>query len=223
MMALLAVAAFVVIRLLMRRFGGGANNAPQQRSPLAMAGASAGAARPAAPPPRFVDERPLGMQRNLLTPEIGSALQPPLAVPGAGPSASPAAAAVPAAPVLPAGFDGEGFERLAKMLFIRMQAANDSADLTDLRNFTTPELFASLRLDLQERGDSTQHTDVPQLDAKLIDFAEEDGRQIVSVRFTGQVREEAGADATPFDEVWHLVKPLDDSRSWAIAGIQQAQ
>jgi len=37
------------------------------------------------------------------------------------------------------------------------------------------------------------------------------------------VREEAGAEATPFDEVWHLVKPADDSRAWAIAGIQQRQ
>jgi len=27
--------------------------------------------------------------------------------------------------------------------------------------------------------------------------------------------------AAPFDEVWHLVKPVDGSREWAIAGIQQ--
>ena len=35
-------------------------------------------------------------------------------------------------------------------------------------------------------------------------------------------REEANAPAAPFDEVWHLVRPLDGSRSWAIAGIQPA-
>jgi predicted lipid-binding transport protein (Tim44 family) len=208
MLALLALGAFFVIRLLMRRFGGSG----QQRSPLAMAGAGAG--RAAAPV--FVDERP-GMQREGLAPVIGSALQPPLAVPGL------AAEAPPAAPVLPAGFDGEAFERLAKMIFIRLQAANDSADLNDLRNFTTPELFASLRLDLQDRADAKQHTDVVKVDAQLVDFAQESGQQIVSVRFTGLVREEPGADATPFDEVWHLVKPEDDSRNWAIAGIQQAQ
>jgi predicted lipid-binding transport protein (Tim44 family) len=213
MIALLALAAFFVIRLLMRRFADGG----AQSSPLAMAGASAGA-QPATPP-RFVDERP-GMQREALSPVIGSALQPPLATPGLAP-ATPAAAA--AAPVLPAGFDSEAFERLAKMIFIRLQAANDSADLNDLRNFTTPELFASLRLDLQDRGEAKQQTDVVKVDAKLIDFAEEAAQQIVSVRFTGLVREEADAEATPFDEVWHLVKPLDDSRNWAIAGIQQAQ
>ena len=107
------------------------------------------------------------------------------------------------------------------MIFIRMQAANDSADLNDLRNFTTPELFASLRLDLQDRGDTKQQTDVVKVEAQLIDFAEEAERQIVSVRFTGQIRETPAANAEAFDEVWHLVKPRDDSGNWAIAGIQQ--
>jgi predicted lipid-binding transport protein (Tim44 family) len=128
------------------------------------------------------------------------------------------------APVLPANFDSASFERMAKMLFIRLQAANDKADLNDLRNFTTPELFAALRMDLHDRGDNApQHTDVVKVDAQLIDFAQEAEQQIVSVRFTGLVKEEANADATPFDEVWHVVKPLDDSSSWAIAGIQQRQ
>jgi predicted lipid-binding transport protein (Tim44 family) len=207
MLALLAMAAFFVIRLLMRRFAGGGGT---QRPPLAMAGAGA-AAQPAAPP-RFVDERP-GMQRSAApSVTIGSALTPPLAVPGAT-----------VAGAVPANFDAEGFERLAKMLFIRLQAANDKADLNDLRNFTTPELFAALRMDLHDRGDAHQHTDVVKVEAQLIDFAQEAEQQIVSVRFTGLVKEAANADATPFDEVWHVVKPLDDSRSWAIAGIQQRQ
>ena len=62
------------------------------------------------------------------------------------------------------------------------------------------------------------------LEAELVDFAQESDRQIVSVRFHGLLREEAEAAAAPFDEIWHLVRPLDDSRSsWAIAGIQQRQ
>lgn len=214
MLALLAGAAFFVIRLLMRRFAGG--GVPQS-PPLAMAGAGA-PARPAAPT-SFVDERP-GMQRTAApSVTIGSALTPPLAVPGLGTAATAASA-----PTLPADFDGPAFERLAKMLFIRLQAANDKADLNDLRSFTTPELFAALRMDLHDRGDDApQHTDVVKVDAQLIDFAQEAEQQIVSVRFTGLVKEEASADATSFDEVWHVVKPQDDSRSWAIAGIQQRQ
>ena len=221
MIALLALVAVVAIRFLMRRFGPNA-----QGSPLAMAGAAAGtgAAPVASPPPRFVDERP-GMQRDALAPTIGSDLRPPLAVDGLAPAAPAAAGLATGAPVvhtLPAGFDREAFERLAKMIFIRMQAANDSADLNDLRNFTTPELFASLRLDLQDRGDAKQATDVQKVEAQVLDFAEEREQQIVSVRFTGLVKEAEGTAAEAFDEIWHLVKPKDDSRNWSIAGIQQA-
>ncbi|MEP7138873.1 MAG: Tim44-like domain-containing protein [Caldimonas sp.] len=121
---------------------------------------------------------------------------------------------------LPADFDAAGFERIAKMIFIRLQAANDSGDLGDLRAFTTPEMFAHLKLDLQERGRATQQTDVERVDAEVLDVVRDDERQIVSVRFHGSIREDAGAPGQPFDEVWHLVKPADGSREWAIAGIQ---
>jgi len=151
---------------------------------------------------------------------------PPPAAPNGSPSfapAAPIAAAVPAAATLPAGFDAAGFERIAKMIFIRMQAANDTADLNDLRNFTTPEMFASVKLDLQDRNSAAQTTDVVRIDAEVLDVVSEADRQIVSVRFHGLIREEKDGVAAPFDEVWHLVKPADGSREWAIAGIQQAQ
>ena len=105
------------------------------------------------------------------------------------------------------------------MIFIRLQAANDEANLDDLRKFTTPELFASLRLDLQERGETAQQTDVMQLDAQIVDTAQEHGQWVVSVNFSGMIREEVGAGAQPFSELWHLVRPVDESRDWAIAGI----
>ena len=123
---------------------------------------------------------------------------------------------------VPAGFDAQAFERIAKMIFIRLQAANDAGQVDDLRKFTTPELFASLRVDLQERAGAPQQTDVVQLDAQLIDAAQENGQWIATVRFSGLIREQAGAAAEPFDEQWHLVKPVDGSREWAIAGITPA-
>ena len=137
---------------------------------------------------------------------------------GAG-MAAPAASATGA--TLPAGFDEAAFERIAKMIFIRMQAANDAGDLNDLRQFTTPELFAAARLELQERGSQRQQTDVVKVDAEVLEVATEAERQVVSVRFHGLIREELDGVANPFDEVWHLVRPLDGSREWAIAGIQQ--
>ena len=205
MLALLAVVAIVVIRLLVRRFAGGASSG----MPYAMAGAAGRADGIGAP-----------ARRESATPAWGGSSAAPSATVVSLPTAAPALAA-PAAPTLPAGFDVEAFARIAKMIFIRLQAANDSADLNDLRAFTTPELFASLRVDLQDRGNAAQQTDVVEIDARIVDFAQEDDRQIVSVRYQGLVREDPAAGAVPFDEVWHLVKPLDDSRAWAIAGIQQ--
>ena len=162
---------------------------------------------------------------NLQFAGAGTPMQPtrfePQAFAGSGGSAPLAAAPVVAS--LPAGFDAEGFERIAKMIFIRLQAANDAGDLNDLRAFTTPEMFAAVKLDLQERGPTAQRTDVVRVDAEVLDVASEADRQVVSVRFHGLIREQLDGVAEPFDEIWHLVKPTDGSREWAIAGIQQAE
>lgn len=132
--------------------------------------------------------------------------------------ATAAAVAAPVASALPADFDATGFEKLAKQVFLRLQAANDAGDQADLRRFTTPQMYASIQHDLLERGTGTQRTEVLKLDAQVVDVATENGEQIVSVRFSGLVREEAEQAATDFDEVWHLVKA---GEGWLIAGIQQ--
>ena len=134
-------------------------------------------------------------------------------------SAQPAAAATASAvATVPADFDTLGFEKIAKQVFIRLQAANDAGDQGDMRRFTTPQMYANIQHDLLERGGEAQHTEVLQLDAKVVDIATEDGQQIVSVRFWGQVREKSEQAAEGFDEIWHLVKSGD---GWLIAGIQQ--
>jgi predicted lipid-binding transport protein (Tim44 family) len=192
--ALLAIVAVIAIRFLMRRFG------PKPAAANGMQFAGAGSA----------GNVPLRHEPH----GFGSGTS--------GAAFAPAATDGPRTLSLPAGFDTAAFERAAKMIFIRMQAANDAANLDDLRQFSTPEMFAAFRLDLQDRKASTQRTDVVQLDAQVVDFAEEAGQQIVSVRYHGLIREEDGAPAEPFDEVWHLVKPVDGSREWAIAGIAQS-
>lgn len=201
-MVLLAVVAVGVIRFVMRRMAGAAGPQAGAGRPgmpqYAMAGAGAGAHGDT---PSFRPEATPTLARSNL--------------------ASPAMAGGGSVGGVPAGFDAEGFERIAKMIFIRLQAANDTADLNDLRTFTTPEMFAAVKLDLQDRGNAAQQTDVVRVDAEVLDLAEEDDRQVVSVRFHGLIREELGGTAHDFDEVWHLVKPHDDSRGWMIAGIAQ--
>ncbi|NJD25164.1 MAG: Tim44 domain-containing protein [Betaproteobacteria bacterium] len=135
----------------------------------------------------------------------------------------PAGGSASAAPArLPADFDAEGFVRNAKVYFIRLQAANDAGNLDDIREFTTPEMFAEIKLAFGERGTGAQETDVVQVDAEVLDVTEEGNRYIVSTRFTGLIRE-SGAAAEPFDEIWHLVKPRDGKGGWVLAGIQQVQ
>lgn len=120
-----------------------------------------------------------------------------------------------------ADFDAEAFVRQAKVHFIRLQAANDEGNLADLREFTSPEMFAELRMQIGDRGPAPQRTDVVELNAEVVELAEEDSRYIVSVRFAGLIREEADAAPAPFDEVWHLTKDKHGERGWVVAGIQQ--
>ena len=88
-----------------------------------------------------------------------------------------------------------------------------------------PDSIARMFLDefarLGERGDAAQQTDVVRLDAELLEVVTEGDRHIVSVRFSGLIREDADGQALPFDEVWHLSKPLAGDKGWVVAGIQQ--
>ncbi len=124
---------------------------------------------------------------------------------------------------IPTDFDVAGFVRNAKLSFIRLQAANDVGNLDDIREFTTPEMFAEISLQIRERGNARQETDVVSVEAAVIDVAEEPGRYVVSTRFSGMIRENQDAAAEPFDEIWHLVKPRDGKSGWVVAGIQQTQ
>jgi predicted lipid-binding transport protein (Tim44 family) len=140
------------------------------------------------------------------------------AVPG---MAAAAATAATNGNSIPADFDVEGFARNAKVNFIRLQAANDAGNLDDIREFTTPEMFAEIKMGMGERGAAQQETDVVQLNAEVLDVAEEANRYVVSVRFHGLIREEKAGPTEPFDEIWNMTKPTDGSRGWTLAGIQQ--
>lgn len=164
---------------------------PQAERPMAYAG---GNAAPSPAPTRFDAGAPL---------------------PG-----SPAALAPSQAASLPPGFDAAAFERQAKVNFIRLQAAHDAGNLADIREFTTPEMYAEIKLDIDERAGKTGRTEVVTLDAQVLEAVEEDGKQIVSVRYTGLIREDSET-AEPFDEVWHLSRPANGKGGWVIAGIQQ--
>ncbi len=126
-------------------------------------------------------------------------------------------------PTIPADFDVPGFVRNAKVQFIRLQAANDAGNLDDIRQFTTPEMFAELQMDIAEHVVAEQQTEVVSVEADVIEVLQEPTRYVVSVRFSGLMREGKGAQAAPFDEIWHLVKSRAGTQGWLLSGIQQSQ
>lgn len=152
------------------------------------------------------------------TPEIGSRLEPAQRAavqPDSYASGNAAASSVPE------GFDAPAFLRHAKTYFIRLQAAWDKADVNDLREFTTPEMFAELRQQLLERGASPNHTDVMTLDAELLGVETIGNEYLASVKFSGMIKEADHAQAEAFAEVWNLSKPISGQGGWVLAGIQQ--
>ncbi|MCE3263598.1 MAG: hypothetical protein K0R43_2677 [Pseudoduganella sp.] len=169
-----------------------------------------------------------GYNGGAATPDIGSGLnqQQPAAFQPVQPLQSASAPVAPAAAAhtpwgVPADFDTAGFLRAAKSNYIRLQAAWDKADVDDLRTFTTPEVFAELRMQIQERGAQVEYTDVVAIDAELLGI-ENDGKEyLASVKFWGQSKPAADALPEPFQEVWNLSKPVSGGGGWMLAGIQQ--
>ncbi|MBA5605974.1 Tim44 domain-containing protein [Duganella sp. FT3S] len=200
---MLGALAFLIIRML-RGLSGGAKPAPATVY-SGNFGANAGGN--------------FGGQGNVATPEIGARLQP------ATFEAQPATAAAQAAPHapwgVPADFDTATFLRVAKGNFIRLQAAWDKGDVADIREFTTPEVFAELKMQITERGAQADFTDVVSIEAELLGIETSDQDYLASVKFTGMIRSAPGAAAEPFHEVWNLAKPVNGSMGWLLAGIQQ--
>jgi len=122
----------------------------------------------------------------------------------------------------PLEFDTAGFIRQARLNFVRLQEAHDKKDLSMMRDFLAPDVYREIEADIHAAGAAIHKTEVVTLEAEVLDVAEEAGSYIVSVRFSGLMREDAGSDAAPFTEIWHLEKPVAERGGWLVAGIQQA-
>ncbi len=140
-------------------------------------------------------------------------------------SAAPVQASAPAPAHtqwgVPADFDQPTFLRVAKSNFIRLQAAWDKGDVADIREFTTPEVFAELKMQITERGAQADYTDVVSIDAQLLGIETTDTEYVASVQFNGMIKPAPDALAEPFNEVWNLAKPVNGNGGWLLAGIQQ--
>jgi predicted lipid-binding transport protein (Tim44 family) len=119
----------------------------------------------------------------------------------------------------PTDFVPEAFLREAKVAFNRLQSAYDQKNTQDLSDFTAPELFAEIKMQLDERGDVPNKTEVITLEAELLDVSRQSNSIIASVRFTGSIKEN-NEPITQLDEIWHF-RQFDNNKQWVVGGIQQ--
>ena len=218
MFALLALVAVLVIGFVMRKMKGG--GASQGQSPYAMQGAG-NVATPRSYSPENVgnDSSARPWERTTTAFDNSNAANAGSMI-GSNLSGSQAWG-------VPAGFDAEGFLTACKANFLTLQDAWDRSDINNLRAMMTDDMLGEIKTQLAEReshtGAGLNKTDVQMLDAKLLGIEELADVYMASVEFSGMIREDASAGASPFREVWNMTKPRDGSGGWLVAGVQALQ
>lgn len=128
---------------------------------------------------------------------------------------------------VPAGFDADGFLAASKTNFLTLQDAWDRSDISSLRSMMTDEMLEQIKVQLADReshtGGGTNKTDVVMLNAQLLGIEELNDVYMASVEFSGMIREDASAGASPFREVWNMTKPRNGGSGWLVAGVQALQ
>jgi len=195
MLALLVFGGFFLIRMFMGR-------REAARAPMQYAGAGSGGSVTPLPP---------------ATQDRSNAFEP---VFGGAPVAAAPAQAAPQAAQIPAGFDPAPFVAQATLQFRKLQAAYDTGDRKALADVLTPEMYAEIDKEIAERGTHAP-TEVASLEATVLDVRTEGDSHWASVHFQGMLREDGAVLPKPFDEIWNLVKPVDGTSGWLLAGIRQ--
>jgi len=122
----------------------------------------------------------------------------------------------------PAWFDEAGFIENAKTQFVAVQKAWDAADLTEIKSYCTDELFQALKQEMGQMHPGDHHTEVEEVRAEIVQMAIEGEYFVVSVAFSGFIKEEKDGLAHAFNEIWHIKRDASDQGNWLIAGIQQS-
>ena len=226
MIALLAVAAFAVFKMVMRSRKGAA--IAQGGAPFAFQGAGAGAGTPAeASMPRSYSPDKVGNDASARPWERSSMAFDAARQPAGGGTVIGSALAGAQNWGVPEGFDVAGFTEAAKRNFITLQAAWDRSDVATLRSMMTDTMLSEIRAQLAERethgGEQPNQTDVVMIEAQLLGIEDLGDAYMASVEFSGMIREEPSAGPSPFREVWNMSKPKSGTSGWLVAGVQALQ
>lgn len=123
----------------------------------------------------------------------------------------------------PEWFDEASFIEGAKGHFKAVQNAWDILDTRELSDYCTSELMAALQSEMDSFQAGENHTEVEELNAETAAMSMDGDYFIVSVRFSGFIKEEREGFAHAFNEIWHIRRLAVGEGNWQIAGIQQNQ
>ena len=229
MFALLALVVMVVIGFVMRRLKGGTPNAPgatRAQPPFAFQGA--GSAADARAPQNYSPAN-VGNDASARPWErTTTAFDGTAAAPAAGTGSSMIGSGLAGSQSwgVPADFDAEGFLKASKANFVTLQDAWDRSDIQNLRSMMTDDMLEQIKTQLADRethtGGVNNKTEVVMLNAQLLGIEELSDVYMASVEFSGMIKEDASAGASPFREVWNMTKSRNGG-GWLVAGVQALQ
>lgn len=204
MIALMALVAFYVIRMLLGLF-------LVKRRPAGMPGHSAEASRQDPMQSRYdyASSEPQSSQSTFSgsSPMAGSVLDE-LNNPTSAQKVE-----------LPADFDVEQFLKVAEVNFAKMQKAWDTGNVTSLSDFTTDEVFRTVTHQLRERGAQDYQTEIVTLKSDFRGIVRDGEEYLAGVHFDGTLN--VSGEAERVDETWILTKPVHGQGGWLLAGIHQ--
>ena len=226
MIALLALAAFAIFKMVMRSRSGAA---AQGGTPFAFQGAGASTPAAAQVPPQYSpnnvgnDSSARPWERSSMAFDASRAGQGGVGsgvVIGSGLLGSQNWG-------VPADFDTEGFLAAAKRNFVTLQGAWDRSDIATLRSMMTDNMLDEIRTQLAEReahrGTQPNHTDVVMIEAQLLGIEDLGDGYMASVEFSGMIRDAPSAGPSPCREAWNMTKPKAGNTGWLVAGVQALQ
>ena len=225
MFALLALVVMVVVGFVMRKLKGGGASAPgatRAQPPFAFQGAGADASATAdAVTPRNYSPANVGNDASARPWERSA-----VASGASGGSMIGSGLTGSQTWGVPADFDAEGFLKACKTNFVTLQAAWDRSDIQSLRAMMTDDMLEQIKAQLADReshtGGTVNKTEVVMLDAQLLGIEEMSDVYMASVEFSGMIKEDDSAGASPFREVWNMTKPRNGG-GWLVAGVQALQ
>ena len=152
---------------------------------------------------------------KLIAGGIGLARRPSVPVPVSAPARGDRPA--PAAIILPPGLALAPLLHELRARFVLLQAAWDAGDVSALRALVTTPMLDQLCETWPDGSACGNRTDVVTLHAELLGFEELGDSQLVTVEFSGLIRESDQQGAAPFRELWMLARPRHGELGWKLA------